>query len=271
MLEELQHRPRHGPERDEILRLQPLGREAPDGEQRSINGKRRDDCVHTGTIREPRVYHGRAVVDPTPHATHDPVDYPEQVPVVLERGGKPLELPAALHVDELVRVHQDVADGGIPEERFQRTQAEDLVDHLGKDDLTLAHAQRRAFFRDQLEEERANLRLRPCTLRVGERLQVQPVQELSMYVGLELEVLRTRRLGPGRAERSGSNGSEGSAHVRALFYRRPRNGRRFSGSGLTTSARPTSERVKLPNCAAISEWLLRVRGTPELSASETVR
>jgi hypothetical protein len=79
--------------------------------------------------------------------------------VVLERRRQALELAGALDVDLLVRVDEDVADGRIPQQRLERPEPEDLVDHVAEDDLPLAHAERRSLLGDQVEQQRPDLGL----------------------------------------------------------------------------------------------------------------
>ena len=109
---------------------------------------------------EARVDHRRAVVDATADAADDAVDDAHQVLVVLERRRQPVELAAALDVDVLVGVDQDVADRRIAQQRFERPEPEDLVDDIAKNRVALAHAERHALFGNQVEEQRANVRFR---------------------------------------------------------------------------------------------------------------
>ena len=81
----------------------------------------------------------------------------------------------------------------IAKERLQRPEAEDLVDHVAQDDFALAHAERHVLFGDQIEEQRADLRLGAWALGGRERLEVQAVEQLPVNVRLQLEILRPRR------------------------------------------------------------------------------
>jgi len=68
-----------------------------------------------------------------PHAAHlrdDPVDDLHQVVVVAERDGGLLHLAAALDIDVLRPVDQDVADRRVLQQHLERPQAEGLVEHL---------------------------------------------------------------------------------------------------------------------------------------------
>jgi hypothetical protein len=122
--------------------------------------------------------------------------------VVLEGRVEPFELAAPLHVDLLIGVHQDVAHRRVAEQRLQRPEAEDLVDYVAEDGVPLAHAERGALLRNQVEQQRPDLGLRPRPLRRRERFEVQAVEQLPVNVRFELDVLRPRRLGTGPAWRT---------------------------------------------------------------------
>ncbi len=196
-LEELEHRTRQRADRDEILGPQALGRKAADREQRSVDRQRRDDRVHTGAIRQARVDHRRAVVDAPADAAHDPVDDPHQMPIVLERRRQPVQFAAALDVDVLVGVDQDVANRGVPQQRLEWPQPEDFVDDVPENRVALAHAERHGLFGNQVEEQRPDVRFGARALGRRQRLEVQAVEQLPVDVGLELDVLRPRRLDTG--------------------------------------------------------------------------
>ncbi len=192
--EELEHRARQRADGDEVLGAQALGRKTADREQRAVDRERRDDRVDTGTIRQARVDHRRAVVDAPADAADDAVDDAHQVLVVLEGRRQPVQLAAALHVDVLVGVDQDVADRRIPQERLERPEAEDLVDDVAEDRVALAHAERHGLFGNQVKEQRPDVRFGARPLRRRQRFEVQAVEQLAVDVGLELDVLRPRRL-----------------------------------------------------------------------------
>ena len=58
--------------------------------------------------------------------------------------------PAALHIHRVVGVDQDVVDGGVLQQRLQRPQAEDLVQHLARQPVALAGAEGNVLFAHQL-------------------------------------------------------------------------------------------------------------------------
>ena len=58
--------------------------EAADGEQRAIDGQRRNDDVHARAIRQARIHHGRRFVDPPAYRGDNLVDDVHQVGIVFE-------------------------------------------------------------------------------------------------------------------------------------------------------------------------------------------
>ena len=96
----------------------------------------------------------------------------------------------------------------VAQQRLERPEAEDLVDDVAEDDLALGHAERHALFGDQLEEQRADFRLGARRVGRRQRLEVQPVEQLPVDVGLQLEVLRPRRFGARAAGRGLSVSTE---------------------------------------------------------------
>ena len=73
-------------------------------------------------------------------------------------------------------------------------EAEDFVDDVAEDRVALAHAERHALFGNQVEEQRADVGFGARPLGRRQRFEVQPVEQLAVDVGLELDVLRPRRL-----------------------------------------------------------------------------
>src|SRR5213078_4633083 len=59
--------------------------------------------------------------------------------------------------------------------------------------LALAHAERRALFGDQLEQQRADLGFGAGAVGRGERLEIEPVEQLAVNVAFELEIAGARR------------------------------------------------------------------------------
>ena len=82
----------------------------------------------------------------------------------------------------------------IAQQRLERPEAEHLVDDVAEDRVALAHAERHALFGDEVEEQRADVGFGARPLGRRQRFEVQPVEQLAVDVGLELDVLRPRRL-----------------------------------------------------------------------------
>src|SRR5262249_11738070 len=114
--------------------------------------------------------------------------------IVLERCGDAFEDASALDEHVLVRVHQNVADRAVAQERFERAEAEDFIDDFAVQQLALAEAERRRLLGKQLSEERPNLALGARPFGVRESLEIQTVQQLAVDISLELHVLSARSL-----------------------------------------------------------------------------
>ena len=204
MAEEVQHRPRHRAEGHQVLALQPLLGKAPNRQQRAVDGQRRDDRVDAAAVGQARVDHRRAVVHAAADRRDDAVDDAQQVPVVLERRRHLGEDAGAFDVDVLVGVDEDVVDRRVAQQRLERPEAEDLVEDVAEDLLAFGDADRRVLLGHQLEDERADFAFGALPIHRGQRLEVQPVEQLAMDVALQLDVLRARRMGrAGRRRRAG--------------------------------------------------------------------
>ena len=196
--EKVEHRLRQRLQRDQVFRLEPLGRKPADRQKRAVHGQRRDDRVDARSVGQPRVHHRRAVVDPAADAAHDPIDDPEQVAIVLEGRGHAFEDAGTLDEDVPMRVDQDVADARVAEQRLERPETEHVVQDLAEQRFTLGDVERRRFLRQQLAEQRADLRLGAGALGDRERFEVEPVEQLAVNGGPKLEVLLPRRGGANR-------------------------------------------------------------------------
>ena len=94
--------------------------------------------------------------------------------------------------------------GRVAQQRLERPEAEHVVDHLGEERLALAQVERRGFLGEQLSQQRADLGLGAGAIGVGQRLEVQAVEQLAVHVGAQLEILLARRLLNGRGPRVGA-------------------------------------------------------------------
>ena len=89
------------------------------------------------------------------------------------------------------RGHQNVADGGILQQRLERAQAEDFVQNLFDDAVLFHQAEGRLLFLHQLGHGRADLRAHPLAGHRGERFQVDAVEQLAVERELQLLVFRS--------------------------------------------------------------------------------
>ena len=110
------------------------------------------------------------------------------------------KLSFTLDEDQIVPVHQDVRHGRVAQQRFERTEPEELVQHVGDERLALEKAERsgRELRFDDDGDDSPNLRLRVLTLHAREPLEIQAVQQLLMNLCLEALIvsgLGSRRCG----------------------------------------------------------------------------
>ena len=117
-------------EADEVLDRERLGRELADRDHRSDERERLDNRVDARTVGKPGIDPRARIVDPPAERRDDPIDDPKDVLVVQEDGVDALDLPARLDVDVRRAVDHDLGDGVVAEQRLQRTEARDVVDHL---------------------------------------------------------------------------------------------------------------------------------------------
>ena len=121
----------------QVLGLDRPHAEAADRHHRAIQGQRRNDGVDAAAVRQSAVHHGTGLIDAPPGLAHDPLNDVQQVVVVVEGNVGPLQLAAALHVNGLRAVDEDVGDGRVLQQRFERAQPERLVEHLVDQPLAL--------------------------------------------------------------------------------------------------------------------------------------
>src|SRR5439155_24709840 len=95
-----------------------------------VDRDRRYHGVDPASVGQPGVDHRARLVDAPADPRHDPVDHPAQVALVGERRVDGVALTEALHVDPVPRVHHDLGDVRVAQQRLDRAVAEDLVDDL---------------------------------------------------------------------------------------------------------------------------------------------
>ncbi len=108
--------------------------------------------------------------------------------VVFERQDGFFELAAALDVDAVEAIDEDVGDGGVFEQRFERAEAEYLVEDLARQLLALSETERDSFAVDGTADEDENFLARRISGGAAKFFQVEAVEDLAMQVRLYLLV-----------------------------------------------------------------------------------
>ena len=154
--------------------------ETANGENRSIDRQRRNDDVDARAVGQACVAHRRRFVHASAHVGNDLVDDVTEVGFVLEDNVGPFQHAGALDVDLLVGVDQDVVDGRVLQQRLQRTQSEHLVQHLARQAVSFAGAERRVRLREELMDYLLHLHSGLEVLQGRELFQVDQVQQVTM-------------------------------------------------------------------------------------------
>ena len=161
--------------------------EAADGEHRADQRQRRNHGADARAIAQARVDDGRRIVDAAADVRHDAVDDHAQVRLILEADVGFDQLAGALDVDVVEAVHHDVADGGVFEQRLQRAQAEDFVEHFFDEALALGDGHRDLVFVDQPLHHVADLVAHAFFAERFELLRRERVDQLRVDPGFDLE------------------------------------------------------------------------------------
>ena len=122
---------------DHVARGHRIAPESPNREYWTIQSERRDDGIYTGAIGQARVHHGRTFVYTAAYARNNAVDDLHQMLVVFEAEPRYFQAPRTFDVNLVVAIDQNVGNGGIGQQRLERAQAEDLIQHLFTDLLPL--------------------------------------------------------------------------------------------------------------------------------------
>ena len=99
------------------------------------------------------------------------------------------DLARALNVDAVETVHQNVGDGGIFEQRLQRTQAEDLVENLARQSSALVITERDGFAADRVTDNDQDFISSRVAGSLAQFFQVEAVENLAVQVSFYLLVL----------------------------------------------------------------------------------
>ena len=103
--------------------------------------------------------------------------------IAVEADRRDLESSAALRIYLLVGVDQDVGHRGIGEQRFDRSETEDLVLDVEDDLLALVGIQRHLRFADQAIDQQAQLLAKAVRRQRPHDLEVDPIQQLRLDFG----------------------------------------------------------------------------------------
>ena len=140
--EQFQHGLGQGLVLEHVARGDGIAAKAADGEARAVERQRRNDGVDARAVLQAGIDHGRRFIDAPPDAGDDAVDDLHQVLIVFERQAGDFQLAGALDVDAVEAVDENVGNGGIFEQRFERAEAENFVEDFARQLLALGEAER---------------------------------------------------------------------------------------------------------------------------------
>src|SRR5690606_26382451 len=101
--------------------------ELADGKRGTINRERRNNDVDAGSVGQTRVADRARFIDAAADLADDALAYAHQVLIVTEADVRFLHLAIDLDIDPLGAVHHDVRNIVAREQRFQRTEAQNVV------------------------------------------------------------------------------------------------------------------------------------------------
>src|SRR5205823_10452282 len=108
----------------QVFELQRIAAESANGNRRPVQRQRRNDRVHAAAIGQTGIDHRTDFIDAAADLRHDTIDDLQEMRVVAELNGCPLHLAAALDIDVLRTVDQNIADRVVLKEELERSQAE---------------------------------------------------------------------------------------------------------------------------------------------------
>jgi hypothetical protein len=171
---------------DQVFELERHRPEPPDGHRRAVQRQRRDNRVDAAAVGKAGVAHGGNLVDPAADQADDAVDDLPQVGVVAEAHVRHLDPPAALDVNLVETVHQDVADAQVLQQRLERPETERLVHHLVHEAFLVVGVEQALLVLAQLADDLADLLSDGLGGEHLEVLEVQPLDELLVDADFEL-------------------------------------------------------------------------------------
>ncbi len=124
------------------------------------------------------------------------------------------EQPEALDIDVAVGVHEDVVDRRVRQQRLQRPEAGDLVDHLVDQLVQLLRAHRAVLARQEALHEPQDLAAQILLPDLVDHREVQPLEQLVMQAALQLQPFHEAAVGgrvPARRQLA-QGGRDGQGH-----------------------------------------------------------
>ena len=103
-----------------------------------------------------------------------------EVNLVFEGDPGLFEDAGSLYVDRIVRVDEDVVDGGILEKRLERAEAEDLIEHLTAKTILLHHAEWGVELRHQILDDGEDLLAGAEVLQIAQLLKIDLREHVAM-------------------------------------------------------------------------------------------
>ena len=157
--------------------------------QAPSRGERRNNRVHAGAIGQAGIHHGRRLIDAPAHARNDALDDLHEVLVVFEGQAGQFQLAGALDVNLVEAVDENIGDGVILQQGFERAQAEYFVQDFARQPLALGKAEGNNLAVDRVADEDENFFAGRVAGGAAQFFQVEAVENLAMQVCLYLLVL----------------------------------------------------------------------------------
>ncbi len=175
---------------DEAFHVVGVADELADGDERPVDGDRADRHVDARAVEQAGIDHGLGFVDAAAHGGDDFIGDAQHVRLVLEAHGHRFELAEPLHVNVLVRVDEDVGDGGVLEEGLDGAEARELVHHLVDEGVELQRVERQALAEHVIGNHVVDLLAQLGRRYLVDQGQVELVDELAMQADLGIDQLR---------------------------------------------------------------------------------
>ena len=109
--------------------------------------------------------------------------------VVLERQAGDFKLAGAFDVHAVEAVDENVGNGGVFEQRFERAEAEDFVEDFARQLLAFGETERDRLAVHRTADQDENFFARRISGRAAEFFQVEAIEDLAVQVRLDLLVL----------------------------------------------------------------------------------